>query len=160
EASRGNLEDATVFSQSKANTCVSVIPRPGYRDAYLQAAQEKVEPIATAKTATSEFFQLMNTNTRAHFGFVAFSDRAGVSESDYVSAYNVDQRYANAGQTNFPIPTISLNAGANQTKYPEIQAKLPSLVATNSTNIGDALHQAVQQLKTNSRPTAKKAIVL
>ncbi len=134
--------------------------RPGYREAYLQAAQEKLEPIATARNATSEFFTLMNTNTRAHFGFVAFSDRAGVSENDYISAYNVDQRYANAGQANFPIPNIPLNAGSNQTKYTEIQAKLPSMVATTSTNIGDALHQAVQQLRYNSRPTAKKAIVL
>ncbi len=160
EASRGNLENATVFAQSRAYTVVSVIPRPGYREAYLQAAQEKLEPIATARSATSEFFTLMNTNTRAHFGFVAFSDRAGVSENDYISAYNVDQRYANAGQANFPIPNIPLNAGSNQTKYTEIQAKLPSMVATTSTNIGDALHQAVQQLRYNSRPTAKKAIVL
>lgn len=160
EASRGNLENATVFAQSRANTVVSVIPRPGYREAYLQAAQEKLQPIATARDATGEFFTLMNTNTRAHFGFVAFSDRAGTSESDYISAYNVDQHYANAGQANFPLPNIALNAAANQTKYTEIQAKLPSLVATSSTNIGDALHQAVQQLRFNSRPSAKKAIVL
>lgn len=160
EASRGNLENSTVFAQSKANTAVTVTPCPGYRDAYLALAKQKLQPIATAQAATTEFYQIMNTNTRAHFGFVAFSDRAGDSANDYLTAYNVDQRYPTAGSANFPVPNISLSSAPNDTKLVEITAKIPTLVATSSTNIGDALYQAVQQLKTNSRPTAKKAIVL
>lgn len=160
EAARGNLENATVFQSSKANTSVPVQPRAGYQSAYRSLAKKKLQPINAAKDATIEFFQIMNTNTRCHFGFVAFSDNAGQTAGGTQFGYNVDQSYPQAGTGQFPLPNVPLNPSVNQTNFAEITERIPNLVATTSTNIGDAVHKAVQQLKSNGRPTANKAIVL
>jgi hypothetical protein len=162
EASRGNLEDGNVFSRSKANTGVpsGIAPRAGYQAAYQRAAAQALEPIGASQDAVSNFLSVMNNNTDAHFGFIAFSDNAGRSANGTYSEYNIDSSYAAGGRGQFPIPNVALNKSVGATNFDIIQSVIPTTVATTSTNIGDAVNQAVEQLQNNSRPGAKKAIVL
>lgn len=162
EAARGNLEDNTVFTNSRANRGVpaSVRPRAGYRAKYLELAKLNQHPIKEAQEAAAEFFTIMNTNTVGHFGLVCFTDQGGTNASTVITNYNVDTTYRGAGSGNFPNPLISLSPTTGNTKYNEIINVLPSTTATGGTNIGDVLNRAVDQLRTNSRTGSKKAIVL
>lgn len=162
EASRGNLENATVFAQSKANTGVpaSVTPRSGYQAKYKQLALANTHPIGDAQQAASSFFTIMNTNTVGHFSLVCFTDNAGTSTSTSVSGNNVDWSYPVAGSSKFPDPLIALNPATGVTNYTTIEGILPTTVATGGTNIGDALRVAINELNTHARPGSKKAIVL
>ncbi|MBK9143047.1 MAG: VWA domain-containing protein [Candidatus Melainabacteria bacterium] len=161
EASRGNLENGAVFTQAKLNTVPelnTVTPTPGYLSDYQTNARMKLRPIYDAQEAAKEFFTIMNTNTEAHFGFVSFSTTAGTSPTETQPANNVASSYPQGGQGNFPLPTISLDK--NNTKYTDILNVIPTTVAYGSTNIGDALNRARQQLVSNNRPGARRAIVL
>ena len=162
EAARGNLEDNTVFTSSRANRGVpnTVVPRAGYRAKYLELAKENQHPIKEAQEAAAEFFTIMNTNTVGHFGLVCFTDAGGSSATTAISNYNVDPSYSRAGTGSFPNPLIALSATTGNTKYDQIINVLPTTTATGGTNIGDVLNRAVDQLSTNSRIGSKKAIVL
>lgn len=162
EASRGNLEDALVFNQSKANTGVpgSIQPRLGYKSKYWDLARRNLHPISDAQEAAASFFNIMNTNTDAHFGFVCFSDDAGVNSSSTYSGPKIDDSYPAGSNVTVPVPNIPLNSSPLVTNYNSIVQVLPSTVAIRSTNIGDAVHKAVQQLTAESRVGAKKAIIL
>ncbi len=165
EAARGNLENNTVFTSSRANRGVpaSVVPRAGYRAKYLELAKLNQHPIKEAQEAAAEFFTIMNTNTVGHFGLICFTDAGGSSPSTVVSNYNVDATYRNANQGgtgSFPNPLIALSPTTGNTKYDQIIDVLPTTTATGGTNIGDVLNRAVDQLSTNSRTGSKKAIVL
>lgn len=162
EAARGNLENATVFANSGASVSLpgTVTPRVGYQARYLTLAAQLMSPLGEAQRAASEFFTVMNTNTKGHFAMIAFSDNAGTSATYTYNESNVSDTYAPAGTANFPIPNIALNSALGVTNYNEVTAALPTTRATTATNIGDAVNRAVQQLRTSSRPGSKKAIVL
>ncbi len=162
EASRGNLENYSVFSTSKAETALpGLVPRAGYQAQYWAMCRSQLHPISDAQSAADDFLTVMNTNTNAHFGLVTFSDNAGRSASDTYTAYNVDSNYSQAGQSQFAIPQIFLDKAVDANpNLDSIATALPATVATTSTNIGDAVLQAVRQLQNNSRSGAKKAIIL
>lgn len=162
EASRGNLENQTVFSNSRANKGVpsSVLPKAGYQAKYNALAMKNTHPISDAQIAAAEFFTIMNTNTIGHFGLICFSDNAGTATTTTISGANVDETYNPGGQGKFPNPAIALNPAIGATNYSTIQGTLPTLVATGGTNIGDVLSAAIDQLRNKARPGAKKAIVL
>lgn len=162
EASRGNLEDATKFVSSKANTGVpsSIQPRAGYQAKYFALAAQNLHPIYDAQQAAQIFYSVLNNDTDAHFGLIAFSDNAGTSASGTYSDYKIDSTYGGLGSVQVPIPNISLSSSPTVTNYSAVTSILPSLVATTSTNIGDACSKAVTQLQTQSRVGSKKAIVL
>ncbi len=162
EASRGNLENYSAFSASKAETALpGLVPRAGYKAQYLAQCRSQLHPISDAQVAAHEFLTVMNTNTNAHFGLVTFSDNAGRSATDTYTAYNVDSNYSQAGQSQFAIPQIILDKALDaDTNLDDISNALPATVATTSTNIGDAVLQAVRQLQNNTRSGAKKAIIL
>jgi hypothetical protein len=162
EASRGNLESATVFNQSKANTGVpsGVIPRAGYKEKYLAMARENLHPINDSKIASETFFTIMNTNTIGHFSLICFTDNAGSAPSTTVTENKVDSSYSAGGSASYPDPLIALNPATGATNYDTIENILPTTTAIGGTNIGDALNKAVKQLTTSSRVGAKKAIVL
>lgn len=161
EAARGNLENTNVFTNSGASRSlpVSVAPRAGYQAKYLSLAAARLSPIGEAQQAAKEFFTIINTNTRAHFGFITFSDNAGTSPSASYNAPNVSSSYSAGGTGTFPIPNIPLDPAPANTNYDAIQAILPATTATTSTNIGDALGLAIEQLR-NGRRGSKKAILL
>lgn len=169
EAARGNLENLAVFSASKANTSIpaSVTPRAGYQAAYLAAAYANCEPVATAKQAALRFFQIMKTNTDAHFGLVCFSTNAYTDPLGTYTLSTVDPTYAPAPQGTYPIPGLPLTIG--QANFTQIAGAGPSIIpklmagATphGATNIGDAVQAATGMLASPaSRPNAKRAIVL
>ncbi len=162
EAARGNLEDNTVFTNSKANTGVpnTITPKAGYKAAYLKLAAANIHPLGDAQLAGQDFLTIMNTNTDAHFSIVTFTTNAGTSATNTYTTNNVDSTYSAGGNGSFPTPMIALNSADGQTNYSTCTAALPKTVAISSTNIGDAVNTAVAQLKNNSRAGAKKAIVV
>lgn len=162
EASRGNLENPTVFASSGAVTGLpaSIAPRSGYQAKYLEMARANLHPIKDAQDAASEFFTIMNTNTVGHFSLICFTDNAGSSSSTSVNNYRIDSTYRAPGRANYPNPLVALNPAVGATNYDAIQSVLPTTTAIGGTNIGDAIDKAVTQLRNNSRPGSKKAIVL
>jgi hypothetical protein len=162
EAARGNLEDDTVFTNSKANTGVpvTITAKAGYKAAYLKLAAANVHPLSDAQFAGQDFLTIMNTNTDAHFSIVTFTTDAGTSATDTYNTNNVDSTYGAGGNGSFPTPMIALNSTDGQTNYSTCSQALPTTVAISSTNIGDAVNTAVAQLKNNSRAGSKKAIVV
>jgi hypothetical protein len=160
EAARGNLENLTVFNNSKANTAVTVIPKAGYQQEYFKLALTNTHPIYDAQQAAALFYTILNHDTDAHFGIVAFSANAGTSATDATSDYNVDSSYSTAGSGSCPRPNISLVSTTGTTNYSSILSVLPNTRANGNTNIGDAVVKALAQFKTGSRVGARKAIVV
>lgn len=167
EAARGNLENQAVFASSGAQLAfqqlnINVSPAGGYQTAYINAAKDNLQPIADARAAAIEFFTLMNTNTKGHFGFVSFSSNSGTPGGTYGPVNNIASNYAIGGTMSHPQPLVALNPGVGQSGYTQCISAIssPPLVATGGTNIGASIDAAVQQLQNNGRPTAKKAIVV
>jgi hypothetical protein len=175
EASRGNLEGAGVYGLSGANILkggggVNVVPQPGYQAAYNIAAAQQILPQAVVHSSANTFMTKVINSTDAHFGFVAFSDRAGTSPTDALQNYNVSWDYDVAGASNFPLPNIGLNPNSNNfttvqnwIKPSTAVTNFSSLISVNGgTNTADALKQGLDQLTdpTKTRRGSLKAIVL
>lgn len=161
EAARGNLETNALYTASRANTSLpNIQPQQGYQAKYFELAAKQLHPLVDAQEAASEFYTIMNTNTDGHFGLVAFADNAGSSASSTQSLANIDSVYAAGGNGQFATPQILLDPTPTATNYDTIINMLPFTRATTGTNIGDALDEAVTQLKTRNRAGSKKAIVL
>jgi hypothetical protein len=162
EASRGNLEDATVFANSGASTGVpsTVKPRGGYKAAYQAIARQNIHPLYDAQVACQSFLDIMNTNTDAHFSLVSFTTNAGNTSTDSVSMPNVDSSFA-GGTGSFPNHLISLAGVGTQTNYASARADIGASTAISGTNIGDAVDTGYHQLVGGgARTGAKKAIVV
>ncbi len=161
EAARGNLESDAIFKSSGAATSVTgVTPKPGYKAMYNQLAKAKVEPIGDAQSSASLFFTVLNNDTNAHFGFIAFSSQAGAPRASGYSWWPVDQKWTQDAKQNYPVPIVTMDNATLQTKYSDILSVLPTTTAYGNTNIGDGLSKAVTMLKDHSRLGSKRAIVL
>ncbi|HEY9731852.1 MAG TPA: VWA domain-containing protein [Drouetiella sp.] len=160
EAARGNLENQTVFMQSKAYTSVNVSPTPGYQLAYQQAAAARLQPMQDAKDASTMFTDIINTDTDCHFGFVAFDGEIGTSSNSTEDWYSVDQDVPYGPTKPFALPVVSLDPSPGVTNFATVNGAIKSCVALGSTNIGAAVDRAVQELKHHARPGSVKAIVL
>jgi hypothetical protein len=169
EAARGNLENTTVFNDSKANTAVTVVPKVGYQNAYFTALAPLLQPIKNSQDATLLFANILNTDTDCHFGMIAFDDVIGLASDPYVvisggksyeqwNTIDISEPY---GQNfNYSLPMIPLNPALAQTNYTDVVSGIQSTVAMGGTDIGAALNQAVTDLQANGRPGSVKAIVL
>ena len=160
EAARGNLENQTVYMQSKAYTAVSVSPQSGYQNAYQQAAAARLQPIKDAKDASTMFTDIINTDTDCHFGFVAFDGEIGTAANSTEDWYSIDQDVPYGPPKPFALPVVPLDAAPGNTNYATVNGAIKSCVALGSTNIGAAVDKAVQELKAHARPGSVKAIVL
>jgi Flp pilus assembly protein TadG len=160
EAARGNLENSTVFNNSKANTSVSVSPSPGYQQAYFNLAKSKLQPLQDAKSAAQIFIDILNTDTDAHFGFVAFDHQIGANPTSVETRYAIDDAAAYGASTGFPLPVIPLDPTAGARHYGETDAAIVSCVPLGGTNIGAAVDKAVDEFTAHGRLGSKKAIVL
>ena len=160
EAARGNLENNTVYLQSKANTATSVTPRSGYQNAYRLAAAQQLQPIKDAKDASLLFTSILNTDTDCHFGFVSFDASTGTSPGSTENWWNIDLDSPYGTKLDFPRPMVPLDRSVGATNYSSVNSAIQSCVAMGSTNIGAAIHEAVQDLKAHSRTGSVKAIVL
>lgn len=172
EAARGNLNDQARFHSSGADTALFglVSPNPNYQAVYQRAAKRQLQPLSASLQALTSFLDTMKADTDAHFGFVAFSDPSPEETPLRNIAFNyvpgghyppppVPQSWA------FPVcPIISLSQSADNYDdiYNQLQDedRIPKLTAAGLTDIGGAISKALDQLKSNSRPGAKKAIVL
>ncbi len=131
----------------------------GYKAEYLRLAALQLHPIADAQLAADAFLNIINTNTDAHFGFVAFADDTGTGPASTVSQSNIDATYSSGGQGQFPLPQVKLNQTPATTNYDTIKVLLPKTGANTSTNIGDALNEAVLQFNsTSTRKGSKKRL--
>ncbi len=163
EASRGNLENDSVFESSGASTALNgvVIPQAGYKAKYFELARKHTHPFAEAVSAAENFFTLMNNNTRCHFGFVAFQTQVGQDPNQTFSKPNVAQNYPQAGTGQFPLPAIPLNPAQGQTNFEPVKNAVNTVVPDGNTNIGGSIERAVRMFdNNNSRPNAKRAIIL
>lgn len=162
EAARGNLENNTVFTNSRANASVPATVRPiaGYQAEYLRLAAQNLRPLRDAQDSCQQFLTIMNTNTDAHFSLVAFTTGVGTNANTTMSMDNVDSSYSAGGTGNFKVPLIAMNPAAYQTGYTACYNMLPQTTAVSGTNIGSAVNTAMNQLRSNGRASAKKAIVV
>lgn len=160
EAARGNLENQTVYMQSKAYTSVSVSPQAGYQNAYQQAAAACLQPMKDAKDASTMFNDIINTDTDCHFGFVAFDGEIGSAANTTENWYSIDQNTPYGPAKPFALPMVPVDPAPGNTNYATVNNAIRSCVALGSTNIGAAVDKAVQELKTHARPGSVKAIVL
>lgn len=169
EAARGNLESDARFTASGAKYafshlpgCAGITPGAGYQQAYLNAAKEQLQPISDARDAATDFFTLMNTNTKGHFSFVSFSSASGTPGGTYGPINNIDGSYGQGGSMSHPQPLVRLNPSVTVTGYQACLDAIntPPLVATGGTNIGDSIDAALDELQNRSRPNSKKAIVV
>ncbi|MBS2004862.1 MAG: VWA domain-containing protein [Cyanobacteria bacterium SZAS LIN-5] len=160
EAARGNLENDAVFKSSKANTSVTVSPRPGYQKAYLDAAANKLQPMNDAKSALLTFNDILNTDADTHFGLVSFDSAVGADPNSTETWYSVDDSSSYGQKQGFPLPHVKVSNAADQNNYDLVNKSIKSCVAMGSTNIGGAIHEAVQDIKNKSRLGSVKAIVL
>lgn len=162
EAQRGNLENLAVFNSSQASTALAgtVTPKPGYQAKYFELARKHTHPFAEAEEAGKNFYRLMNRNTRAHFGFVAFNHDVGQDSSTSFTQPNISASYPAGGNGNFPLPAITLNATPDATNFNECNAALGTCVPDGNTNIGGSVERAIRMFDTGARPNARKAIIL
>ncbi len=163
EAARGNLEDNTVYTNSKAKVSLpdpTITPMAGYQSTYLTAAHAHCMPIGAAQQAATSFFQIMNNNTNAHFGFMSFG--SGISTgSNTTSGWNVSSTYAAGGTGSYPFVGTKLDYTSSQ--YTQVLADIPQTLANGCTDVGDALQEAYNELKKGSglsRNDAKKFVIL
>lgn len=160
EAARGNLDNQTVFMSSKAYTSVTVSPQAGYQEAYRKAAAQRLQPMKDAKDASSLFTQIINTDTDAHFGFVAFDGEIGTAPDSTEGWYSIDGQVTYGPFKQFALPVVPIDKAPGKTNYAEVNTAIKSCVALGATNIGAAVNKAVQELKANAREGSVKAIVL
>lgn len=172
EASRGNMESASILLQSQGGVSINPSlppPQAGYYNAYWTQVRALAQPIKDARDASANFFQIMNTSSNAHFGLVTFADAAGTGPASTYTAipHNTDVGWVHGGNQAFPLPMIGLSKTASnfQDCVDGVQGiagtRLP-LGPTGATNISDSLRTSIDQLIDSSkfRSKAKKAIIL
>lgn len=162
EAARGNLENGTVFAASKADSgeAAVVSPRAGYQAKYFELAAKHTHPLAEAKEAAKDFFQLMNKNANTHFGLVAFDNLVGENLTTGYDAPNVASTFAPGGNSRFPVPGVALVADEATTNFDTVNGQIDRFVAYNATNIGGATERAIRMFDSGSRRNARKAIIV
>lgn len=162
EASRGNLDSVAAFNASQANTTLGgiVTPKAGYQAKYFELARKHTHPFAEAEEAGKNFYKLMNRNTRAHFGFVAFNAEVGETNATSFNQPNVSPLYVPAGNGDFPLPGIGLSSDPDTSNFNECNTAVSQVVPDGNTNIGGSVERAIRMFDTGARPNARKAIVL
>lgn len=160
EAARGNLENDAVYKSSKANTSVTVTPKAGYQKAYLDAAANRLQPMNDAKNALVTFNDILNTDADTHFGLVSFDSTVGADPNSQETWYSIDENSAYGQKQGFPLPHVKVSNVASESNFDLVNKSIKSCNAMGSTNIGGAIHEAVQDIKNKSRLGSVKAIVL
>lgn len=178
EAARGNLENNGMATSSNVDLAAIGVtnPRPGYYQAYWQAALQHRHPLFDAQSSSATFLQIMNNSIDCHFGFVGFStDENAVMTNEAVS-YLANHNFP--GPPNGPIPTtptvqtpiplVALNPapGAANSGFGQIMQWLPpnnppnppQLSANGGTDINGALTLAMQNFLQNGNIGTKGQI--
>jgi len=179
EASRYNLESTSnALSAFVDYSGMGVTPAPGYANAYFNDANYVVQPPDDLLMAANGLVNEMKNVADAHFSFIAFSDTAGNS----TTALNPAQ-FSTSPQAGY-VPMISswfpypapVPGGSNSAIYVEpalpfvaldpnntnndLMNNLPNMYPNGNRNVAAVLTAAINQLTTNGRPGANKAIIL
>lgn len=162
ESYRGNLENQDVWNRSQQTMhdpgYVAPPPQAGYQDEYFLLSRLCMQPMVDVQSAVKQFMDSLKQSAKAHFGFVAYAERAGTTATDTFNAPNVATNYPQGGNGDFPLPGIQLDQ--NDDKVADIEGAMVNLVPLRGRNIGDAIHQAVLQLKQNARQGSRRVIVV
>lgn len=163
EASLGNLESGSTFSAAfLGNTpeMAGVTPRTGYQADYNTEARKRLMPIKAAQDAALTFYNIMNTNTEAHFALTTFDTNASSNPTDTKTSGNHIGSGVAPNPNTYPRPGVTLSKTA--TGYANCIAAIPLTRAEGNTNITEAVNRARTWLQNSSltRPGAKKTIVV
>ncbi len=163
EASLGNLESAGTFSSAflgNTTEMTGVTPRAGYQADYLVEARKRLMPIRAAQDAALTFYNIMNTNTEAHFGLTTFDTNASSNPADTKTSGNHIGNGVAPNPNTYPRPGVTLSKTA--TGYTNCINAIPLTRAEGSTNITEAVRRARQWLNNpaQTRSGAKKTIVV
>lgn len=161
EAHLGNLDSVANFNAARLNNTPElngVTPQAGYQADYIANAKKKVMPLFAAQDAAVTFFNIMNTNTEAHFGLTCFNTNAGQNSGETFTGTTWGDNYGGTAQ--YPRPGVALNL--TQTQYNNCINAINSTVANGSTNIGEAIQRSRIWLNDPARfrPGARRCIVL
>lgn len=150
---------------------------------YWAYAAQNATPSFQALTAGQNFVSTMNLSTDARFGLSTFADIASSSSVNTIAgpnylisgAFGFHPAYPAGGQpagSTFPLPWVSLSSGSPGSFTNAFAALAPptssydpsttttQAVPTGSTDIWDALNNGINDVTSNGRTTARKAIVL
>lgn len=150
---------------------------------YWAMAAQNASPSFQALTAGQNFVSTMNLSTDARFGLSTFADTASSTSVNTVPAPNYlisgawasYPAYTPGGQptgNTYPLPWVSISAGSPGSYNNAFAALAPptssydpattttQAVPTGSTDMYDALNNAINDVTSNGRSTARKAIVL
>lgn len=172
EASRGNLETATLASSAGVDTNYLFGSAPTY-GSWLSAYQSyacdanHAQPIGNAVQASLSFFNTMNNDCDAHFGIVSFSTNASNTYPSSVKentlgdgncitnggTYYPDSHadYVGNSTPKAPTPGVNLQSAETSTNFSIVYPTSPTaacalsnpiITANGGTNIPAALNQA------------------
>jgi Flp pilus assembly protein TadG len=169
EASRGNLENGTLFPDAQATLSPGVVEKAGYYNAYRCLAMSRLQPANTVTTSVVDFMTKIMQTTDCHFCFIAFNDRAGLNPTDVISKDAVSWAYPVAGKAQSALPQIPLDAKQDNFNTittllnpPRKRTNKVLMTPTGGANIASALQQALENLNNsaNARLGAMQAIVI
>ncbi len=160
EASRGNLDNTEVFTRSLANTVVpaGIEPNSHYKEVYERAALKKVEPFNSAKVEIKRFFDLLEANTDSHFALIPFSARAARTEEDTLQDWPVGEIYSKRPKAFFNFHKVGFNVTSS--RYENVKTKIDTYRLHGGTATPNAIEQAIQTFEQNSRPDARRVILV
>ncbi len=169
EASLGDLESTAAAQQAGIDvTALGIKPHVGWFAFYYTAARQWLQPYMSFVAALTGFINEMSIVSDVHFGFIAFNDSVGTDASSQSAAINHISTYFNQPTMNpdgtlsvsstYPLPNIQLSQTvSNQSDVINV---LPTLSVWGTRNVTLALQTAYNELQTNGRQGANKAIVL
>jgi len=171
ESARGNMENGGTAPTAWISQTLANASQPGYQAVYQLNAYKNLQPKASLESALVSFMNKVSQTSDCHFGFVAFSDRAGTSATDTLTAPTVSWAYPVAGNTTYALPHIAPTRSANnlttivnQLTPPTTIGAVPAnwMVPNGGCNLADGLTQAYNDLtsENTSRTGAMKAIVV
>jgi len=160
EASRGNLDNTNAFEKSLARSVVpaEIKVNQDYKSTYEKWALTKVEPYNRAKKEIKRFFELLEANTDSHFSLVPFSQKAAQSEDDQMKDWPVSREYPQREKVFFDFNKVEFKRA--NSSYNTVMTKIDSYKLHGGTAIQFALDEAVASFDGESRPDARRAILL
>lgn len=163
EASLGNLESSSAFAAAhlaNAPEMTGVTPRSGYQADYQTEARKRLMPIKAAQDAALTFYNIMNTNTEAHFGLTTFDTNASSNPSDTKTSGNHIGSGVSPNPNTYPRPGVTLSKTVNG--FSSCMNAIQLTRAEGNTNITEAVQRARTWLSNTSqtRSGAKKTIVV
>lgn len=167
EAARGNMENGYVDPEAWLSNNIDSQATPGWQNAYICSAYKQLQPMVTVENDLISFMNKMSQTSDCHFGFVGFSERAGLNSSDTMTAFASSYLFPASGSTSYLVPQVPIDASRNNIATirtllsPPSDATVPIMLPNGGSNLADGLKQAIDNLSgANARSGAMKAILV